>query len=97
MEFDVYKIGEMTVAELVEEQKQIAEATEELRDHDRHVSNVISRKVKQLHDAGKSIEEIYEESNLPFKDLAIFLGHRRFEEATGYEHASDHPDWDTAI
>ena len=91
------KHADMTIAELVSLRKEIKETAKALERKDGNAVNAIMRKVHQSYDAGKSIEEIYQESNLPFKDLAIFLGHRRFEEATGYEHASDHPDWDTAI
>ena len=91
------KHPDTTIAELVEERKEIAEAIKALERKDGNAVNAIMRKVHQSYDGGKSIEEIYQESNLPFKDLAIFLGQRRFEDATGYEYASDHPDWDTAI
>ena len=83
------KHPDMTIAEVVEERKEIAEAIKALERKDGNAVNAIIRKVHQSYDGGKSIEEIYQESKLPFKDLAIFLGHRRFEEATGYEHASD--------
>lgn len=91
------KHSDMTIAEVVEERKEIAEAIKALERKHGNAINAIIRKVHQSYDDGKSIEEIYQESNLPFKDLAIFLGRRRLEEATGYERASDHPDWDTAI
>ena len=84
------------VAELVEERKEIAEAIKALDRKDGNALNLIVTRVKQLHDAGKSIQEIYQESNLPFRDLAIYLGDKRFEEATGYA-MKDHPDWYTAI
>ena len=89
--------AEMTIAELVSLRKEIEETAKALERKRGNATNAIIRKVHQSYDAGKSIEEIYQESNLPFKDLAIFLGRRRFEEATGYKKASDHPDWDTAI
>jgi len=89
--------ADMTIPELVSLRQEIKETAEALERKDGNAIRAIVRKVQQLHDAGKSFEEIYQESNLPFKDLAISLGQRRFEEATGYEHAGDHPDWDTAI
>ena len=84
------------VAELVEERKEIAEAIKALDRKDANAMNFIAIRVKQLYDTGKSIEEIYQESNLPFRDLAIYLRDKRFEEATGYA-MEDHPDWYAAI